>query len=302
MRLLWLLLAWLAFGDAFERSKCGPQIEDENSSSSSSSSKRSVGYLRIDRNVTRTAATTTALAKRMKQPEGTSLPALYDFYGKELPYISNTIVTRDKTKKDPTWLSAALMLEYDRTRRREFSTGIEGLKGCTALYIISRKAVYGAHYWESVSFAPEKIWLNGDPKLKKQELFELTVTDMLKNGGKLHAPLVADKIEDDHIKAYLIRPSKVFRQFKNPQASDYTKQWNQIKATVGELVPTLADPDRWYDVKYYPAANNKELDKVGSVRGKSLFKFDKADETEGGHTQKKAMLWFEDRLVHGDAW
>ncbi|KAK1141816.1 hypothetical protein N8T08_008481 [Aspergillus melleus] len=258
MRLLWLLLAWLAFGDAFERSKCGPQIEDE----SSSRSKRSVGYLRIERNITRTAATTTALAKRMKQPAGTSLPSLYDFYEKELPYISNTIVTRDKTKKDPTWLSAALMLEYDRTRRREFSTGIEGLKGCTALYIISRKA----------------------------------------KGGKLHVPLVADKIEDDNIKAYLIRPSKVFRQFKNPEASDYTKQWNQIKATVGELVPTLADPGRWKDIEYYPAKDNKELDEYGSVRGKSLFKFDKAEEAEGGHTQKRAMLWFEDKFVHEDTW
>ncbi|GFF42753.1 hypothetical protein IFM46972_06978 [Aspergillus udagawae] len=217
MRLLW--------------SKCG--IEIVNGSSSSSSIKRSVGFLRLERNVTWPATSTTALAKRMELPGA----LLGQFYQKELPKISKSIITRDSAPH-ATWMSAAILQEFGRLRRKEWSTGLQGLKGCTTLYIISRKAVYATHWWENISFKPDTEWRD-PPTQTNAELFKLTVTDMLRDGGRYHRKLDADLIEDDYIRAYLIRPAKVFRQWADPNAADYTIQWNQIRDTVGELVPTL---------------------------------------------------------------
>ncbi|PYI08863.1 hypothetical protein BO78DRAFT_468121 [Aspergillus sclerotiicarbonarius CBS 121057] len=289
MRLLWLLLAWLAF-TVYATTKCGLEVVD-----GSSNSKRSVGFIRLERNATKTTTTTPpALAKRMELP-GLSLGA---FYEDELPKITKRIVTRGSAPK-ATWLSAAVMQEFGRLRRKEWSTGLEGLKGCTSMYIISRKGVYATHWWENVSFDPDDIWLEpedgSDDDLTGDELFQLTVLDMLENGGKYHAKLDADLIEDDYIHAYLIRPSKAFRQYDDPSADDYTEQWDQIRSKVGELVPTLQDQSLWKDIEYERVEEDEELDEENTVRGRNLFKYDRSQDIGGGQTQKWAMLWVEGR-------
>ncbi|GAQ05075.1 hypothetical protein ALT_2396 [Aspergillus lentulus] len=296
MRLLWLLLAWLAFGEVYAQSKCGIEIVDD--SSSSSSIKRSVGFLRLERNVTWPATSTTALAKRMQLPG--SLESLGEFYEKELPKISKPIATRDEAP-EATWMSAAILQEFGRLRRKEWSTGLEGLKGCTTLYIISRKAVYATHWWENVSFDPDDEWRD-PPTQTDAELFQLTVTDMLRDGGRYHRKLDADLIEDDYIRAYLIRPAKPFRQLEDPNAADYTIQWNQIRDTVGELVPTLQDPSRWTDIAYETVKEDDELFIGNTVRGRNLFKYDRAQDIGGGQTQQWAMLWVEGQKYHEDKW
>ncbi|KAI9037720.1 uncharacterized protein KD926_000061 [Aspergillus affinis] len=247
------------------RSKCGLQIAD---SSSSSSSKHSVGFLRIERNVTRTTKATAALGKRMMGPGR----AWARFYYEELPHLSKKIVVPPEDEDDPTDYSAAIMQQY-RYMRGEFRTGIEGLKGCTSLYIISRKAVYATHWWEDISFNPSAYWAAYDD----DELFQFTVTDMLRDGGKFHAPLDANKIVDDYIKVYHIRSNAVYRQLINMGGNElgYSEQWDQTKATVGELVPKLIGPARWRDVEYYSADNNKVHDSKTLDRGNNLFKYDK---------------------------
>ncbi|RAL02334.1 uncharacterized protein BO80DRAFT_472326 [Aspergillus ibericus CBS 121593] len=316
MRFLWLLLAWLALAasadlliagkDPLKRevsgaTKCGLEIVD---GSTSTSTKRSVGYIRLERNATGATTTTTkALAKRMRLP-GQSLGL---FYQEEFTKLSKRVVTRGSAPK-ATWLSAAIMQEFGRLRRKEWSTGIEGLKGCTTMYIISRKGVYVTHWWENISFDPDAIWREpeneSDDELTPEDLFQLTVLDMLTDGGKYHAKLDGDLIEDDYIRAYLIRPIKAYRQYDDPTEADYTEQWNQIRAKVGELVPTLQDQSRWTDITYEAVEDENELDDPITVRGRNLFKYDKAQDIGGGQTQKWAMLWVEGRTepYHQDKW
>ncbi|KNG88417.1 hypothetical protein ANOM_004297 [Aspergillus nomiae NRRL 13137] len=133
-------------------------------------------------------------------------------------------------------MSTAILQEFGRLRRREWSTGLQGLKGYTTLYIISRKAVYATH-----------------------------------------RKLDADLIENDYVHAYLIYPAKVFRQLAaDPSAADYTIQWNQIRDTVGELVPMLQDQSRWTDIAYKTVEEDSELFLEDTVRGRNLFKYDRA--------------------------
>ncbi|UQC90125.1 uncharacterized protein CLUP02_15656 [Colletotrichum lupini] len=141
---------------------------------------------------------------------------------------------------------------FRRFGRNSFSLGTNGLCGCSSLWIISRKGVYATHYWESISFAPEKEWRN--PGETNAEVFERTVIDGLKSGiavkGKpMQARLNRDEIADDHIKAYLIHPQ---RTWKNTPAAveGYRVQWNRIKDTVKAIIPELASDDKWEEVIY----------------------------------------------------
>ncbi|KAF4151958.1 hypothetical protein CNMCM6069_002813 [Aspergillus lentulus] len=122
------------------------------------------------------------------------------------------------------------------------------------------------------------------------------------SGGRYHRKLDADLIEDDYIRAYLIRPAKPFRQLEDPNAADYTIQWNQIRDTVGELVPTLQDPSRWTDIAYKTVKEDDELFIGNTVRGRNLFKYDRAQDIGGGQTQQWAMLWVEGQKYHEDKW
>lgn len=105
------------------------------------------------------------------------------FYRDELPRINTKIVTRD-TGPHATWMSSAVMREYSRTRKTEWSTGLEGLKGCTALYIISRKAVYATHWRENVSFEPDQKGREPADQTN-DELFRLTVIEYSEERRKI---------------------------------------------------------------------------------------------------------------------
>ncbi|GAB1199062.1 hypothetical protein APSETT444_008401 [Aspergillus pseudonomiae] len=148
-------------------------------------------------------------------------------------------------------MSAAILQEFGRLRRKEWSTGP---KGYTTLYIISCKAVYATHWWENIYFDPEIEWRD-PPTQTNAKLFKLTVTDTLRDGEKYHRKLDADLIENDYVRAYLILST----QQDYPNAADYTIQWNQIRDTVGELVPMLQDQSRWTDIAYETVEEDEEL-------------------------------------------
>ncbi|KAE8150609.1 hypothetical protein BDV25DRAFT_139695 [Aspergillus avenaceus] len=217
---------------------------------------------------------TKALAKRMVLPDDN----LGEFHEEGMPKRTKPILFK-KSYKRATDTSAAIMHEFSRARPDEFSTGVEGLHGCTTMYIISRKAVYITHWWENVAF--------------DADMLELTVFDLLRNGGKYYHKLDASIIEDDYIHAYMIHPTQAFRQLKDPSQSDYTDQWNQIRTVVGELVPKLQDQSRWTDVPYIRVPVDKDLDEENMVRGKNLFKYNRAQSIGGGQTQQWAMMYHE---------
>ncbi|KAK1470943.1 hypothetical protein CTAM01_16699 [Colletotrichum tamarilloi] len=184
--------------------------------------------------------------------------------------------------------------------RNSFSLGTNGLCGCSSLWIISRKGVYATHYWESISFAPEKEWIN--PGETNAEVFERTVIDGLKSGtavkGKpMQARLDRDEIADDHIKAYLVHPQRTWKN--TPAAVDgYRVQWNRIKDTVKAIIPELASDDKWEEVIYNRLrGNDRQL--FETALGHVLFQFSPDDQEK-----RKAALWVERRRqpYHDDAW
>lgn len=106
----------------------------------------------------------TALHRRMVLPED----SLAASYASEIPKVTQKLMPRDIAKTTEKMSSA-----FDKTWLRrdgagdEWSTGTDGLSGCTVLYIISRIGVFAAHYFENVSFSPSKYWF-ADQKRERQ--------------------------------------------------------------------------------------------------------------------------------------
>ncbi|KAJ6039688.1 hypothetical protein N7444_008593 [Penicillium canescens] len=287
MRLL-SLLVWLAFaisatalitdgsdGQVLEtntssivkrsgRPVCGPNLAPENTS------KRSVGFIYFDRNVT---ALTSACDKKL--------------------------IPRDKASVSQ-YLSNAWPAQWSRLRAGlQWSTGTDGLSGCTTLYIISRTGVYAAHYFENVSFEPDPFWRTGDHTTNDQ-LFQYTVIDVLRNGGRYHPRLNAARIEDDTIRAYLIYPAQTSKESADDVG--YSVRNEQIRTTVGEIVPTLQDGSRWTNIPYQATDSQALLFDPEKTLGKNLFKYDPAHDFGGGQKKHLAALWVEDERVHWDYW
>ena len=55
-------------------------------------------------------------------------------------------------------------------------------------------------------------------------------------------------------------PTKTYRQGEDPSKPDSALEWNQVRQTVGELVPTLKDQSRWSDITYEAVEDEKRLD------------------------------------------
>ncbi|KAH9215905.1 hypothetical protein DL95DRAFT_408121 [Leptodontidium sp. 2 PMI_412] len=165
------------------------------------------------------------------------------------------------------------------------STGTAHLKGCTTIYIISRKGVYATHWWENVSFAPDKRWLTAKLKTDAQ-LFQSTVIDVLKDGGRFHPKLDAGLIEDSYIRAYLVIPTQTYLE-SGPEDVKCPEQWQQIRDVVGKIIPTLADASLWKDIRYTAVADNEvKLFDSKKRQGKNFFKYDPAHTVGRGSNAK----------------
>ncbi|KAE8309983.1 hypothetical protein BDV41DRAFT_590693 [Aspergillus transmontanensis] len=288
MRLLWSL-AWLALtvcANAFRpgpqlekrishlvkrsRPKCGPKLAlaETVRLSASNSSNVSVGFIRFERN-------TTALQKRMELPDDN----IGEFYGRELPHLTELIVPHEEAPTAEEMSTGVMKTFSSVKRRQQYSTGTAHLSGCTTMYIISHK------------------------DQTNDEIFQATVIDMLRNGGRYHPKLDKNLIEDDYIRAYLIRPATAWNE--EPGGVGYPQRWAQIRTTVGELVPKLQDTSLWTEIPYNALNNNApELDEEDGTHGKNLFKYDPLHIFESGLKGPLAMLWVEDELTpyHEDHW
>lgn len=163
-----------------------------------------------------------------------------EFYKREWPKVDPVVPRRPGplTQDLSTAISKAFNeLEDDDGKKEQYSAGVKGLKGCTSLFIISRKGVYATHWWEDVSFDPQLEYLV-EPVETKDKLFKHTVIDVLTTGGTRHPKLDAAMIEDQYIQAYLIHPTQTWAE-AGPIDVGYIDRWDSIRKTVGELVPTL---------------------------------------------------------------
>lgn len=247
------------------------------------------------------------LSRRMKLPEPDKMA---DFMIAETitPDIDNYPIVWDRAagQGQRADFNTALLMEYKYPIRdsKEFSMSTTGLHGCTVLAIISRKAVYMTHYWESITFAPDAESVARYQS--RDRIFQLFIEKGLRSGiGQQQHALgrgVKD-IDDEHIQAYLLRPSDTWE--RDPQG--YPDQWDAIKRIVGELIPRLKiesgqQNDRWHDIVYERVEDEDQLE---GHRGKCLFKFDPQHyNSQLDKKRKKAMFWNEDNPVahHSDEW
>lgn len=230
--------------------------------------------------------------------------------GKGLPIVWNK-----KVRKQNQDMATSVFKEFyvkvekgsDAGKLPTFSFGADGLCGCTMLLIVSRRAVYSAHYWESISFSPEHEWLeDGDTP---ETLFQTTVLDGLtkgvgKNKRKEQVPLTdaIGKIEDPFLHAYLITPKPTAKR------PGYADKWVRIKNTVGDILPGLKDDSLWTNLEYKALSFGSKL--LDTSRGKLLFKFDPDSEPAAVGpavriaNRRRAALWFEGDAVpkHNDVW
>ncbi|RDW70547.1 uncharacterized protein DSM5745_08058 [Aspergillus mulundensis] len=284
------------------RGKCGPILASSadtamvpDTLSASASRNVSLGYIRFERNGSSPHPVSIHLGKRMELPN----KDIGAFYAKELPNVSAQIAP-EVEGATAEQMSTAVVKEFSSVaRRKQWSTGTEGLCGCTTMYIISRKAVYATHWFENVSFDPDPEWRKAGES--KDDVFEATVLDMLAEGGTNHPPLDPDVIEDEHIHAYLIHPKQTWEEKKGDVG--YPKQWDAIRKKVGELVPTLQVEERWTDIAYKSLDTNDDaFNHPDIIWGRNLFKYDPMHIFEPGVKGKLAMLWVEDKLYHEDQW
>lgn len=185
--------------------------------------------------------------------------------------------------------------------------------------IYSRKGVYAGHYWEDIGFNLNKE-LQGDLYANKEEAFQVSVLDALRDGvtddegAKEHQSLseVAERITDKHIRAFLIIPETGEAEVGIGPEDPYRDEWDRMKESITEIIPALADEDKWTEHQYSPVQREEvrwgtdpktqepkiEHDPLEEeARGKVLVKYD------GWHRgRKKAMIWVERELIWSDDW
>jgi hypothetical protein len=155
------------------------------------STKRSVGFIRFERNVT-------ALDKRMTLPKR----KLGLFYDNEFVKLTDQIVPHQTGRKAEDMSTGVMKAFANLPQDKEYSNGGQ-LSGCTTLYVISRKGVYGVHWWENHPSLRQTF--GGSQRLRRGHFQKKkTVLDMLANGGQYYPKLDASLIEDNWIRAYIL--------------------------------------------------------------------------------------------------
>jgi hypothetical protein len=229
--------------------------------------------------------------RQMTLPEG----SMDDFMRDEVPQ-AKSIVWKLPSGSD---LNTSIKKPLGRLA---ISLGTSGLCGCSSLWIISRTGVYASHWWESISFAPNKEW-RLTTKETNTAVFMRTLINPLSAGAKTSSgtptqwKLDPADYDDDNIKAYLVHPNKNCYG----KEDGYRSQWDKIKKEVGNIIPSLNPetfPDRWVEpiyVRLDPDDPKLDLTAAGHV----LFKYD-----PNHNGKKKAVLWVEANPIpiHDDEW
>ncbi|KAH8433389.1 uncharacterized protein LDX57_011023 [Aspergillus melleus] len=255
--------------------------------------------------------TLVARTMTLPPPNRNSKKAMDEFMRDEIVDVTQKLIWHRMVSGEPEHFDTAIYEEFKD--HKSISIGTSGLCGCTVLVIISREAVYMAHYWENISFAPDEDWEKYYRRIGR-DIFEESVVRGLRDGiGTKQKKLKPGPFDNDHVQAYLMHPNAPADNFKPDEDRQvifeeyYERRWNQIKEIVIEIIPAIGQPGRWIDLEY------KALDKDSplldrTARGHILFKYDPdhrytdADGTE--ISQRKATLWVEQNIKpkHDDTW
>ncbi|KAF6839508.1 hypothetical protein CMUS01_04266 [Colletotrichum musicola] len=157
-----------------------------------------------------------------------------------------------------------------------FSYSLRYLAGCTGIVIVSKEAVYLAHYWESISFNQD---LETDPnnpdeppktRYKTQDnAFRYTVTRALRKGIRKNGVVEQDSLQahahemdDDSLHGFLMIPQTGSSDVGIGPEDPYRKYWEMLKEEVGKILPRLdpiANPDRWHEYRCAPAQTEENI-------------------------------------------
>ncbi|KAF6801132.1 hypothetical protein CSOJ01_11990 [Colletotrichum sojae] len=256
-------------------------------------------------------ANSTVIARTMTTDEGlTTVEAVEKFMmagtGRDSP--ATFLAWEDALGND------ANNAQFHRFNNNEaFSYSWSHLRGCTGFFIVSKRGVYVAHYWETIGFNQHKIPNPDDPtaepttRYKTQGIaFYNTITRGLRSGinrgGVAEQDSLrghAQEIDDDSIHAFLMIPQTGNSDVGIGPEDPYRKYWEKMKKEVGMILPRLNNPDRWHEYKYAPAQDKEWVGAFDplehSARGRLLFKYD-----PDHHGKKKTFLMAETtRLEEG---
>ena len=219
--------------------------------------------------------------------------------GKAQPAVwPQTDRNEEKTKFD---INTSVFDEFKSYQNNELSEMALELKGCTLLVIVSRRGAWLGHFWESISFATDESHPCWERYNKDQNMIleELVIKGMRNGKGRGENKqqdslrLAAPKFDDDHIRAYLVRPSSNWEE-----NGDYREYWDRMKAEAVTHLPKLNRPGRWVEHSYEPTEDMELLE--DTARGRLLFKYDAKHSPQA--PRNLAMLWSETTELHNDAW
>jgi hypothetical protein len=192
------------------------------------------------------------------------------------------------------------------------SMGTDGLCGCTALVIVSKKGCYMAHFWESISFDSDDFWktyYGGD-----EEAFQETVIKGIRDGVKISNKVEQQSLDrhkdlfaGDDTRAYLMVPKTTQLNDAELYKTHYEARWAKMKETVGEIVPVLKNDKNWRTYKYDPVRDEDRQEKeLGQkARGTVLLKYDPKDVYKVGKEEKKRkrmVMWMERKEMFDIKW
>lgn len=212
------------------------------------------------------------------------------------------------------------------------SLGIDGLCGCTVLMVASRTGVYMAHYFESLSFSTDEIWVK---HFEGKDAFEETVLKGLEEGvigdtpSKIENPQAeqvslrahAGRIRQggglggENIKRFLIHPSNFppYPPYTEEETAEiYRVKWDRIRKEVDRILGALPSAKDWKEFEY-AALDNDDRRLTDTARGKLVFKFDPLTRPSPStdpkiptsHKRLKRMsFWLEENRTDllGDTW
>ncbi|KAF4506048.1 hypothetical protein G6O67_006170 [Ophiocordyceps sinensis] len=266
--------------------------------------------------------------RQMTLPQGSTNDHMKDFMLSETGKKGyNFLAWRPRGQKISRDVNNAVFEPIRNTRSsKAFGQGLHHLAGCTGLMIVSRKGIYGGHYWENIGFDLEKP-MHGDLYKDQEDAFQKSILDALEKGstdGGHPALTEAAKImaDDDTIKAYLMVPDTgPSEEGEEAKPEPYKEHWRRMQEKIGEIIPKLSnidDANRWQVVTYYPVQDEErsfEYDRYGRYvleDGKPKCTYDPLDDTTRGRMlckydpdhngKKKIALWIENRQYHDDSW
>ncbi|KAK2805783.1 hypothetical protein FQN50_006059 [Emmonsiellopsis sp. PD_5] len=191
---------------------------------------------------------------------------------------------------------------------RRVEMGLAGLCGCSILVVMSRRAVYFAHFFENLSWRPDDWVLEDRGITDLEQNFRISVLDFLDTGRDWPG-------EDVNQNPSLSRHARAFQPNSHPRAFILTPQREGNGGADGEshylpglyfehMVGLLAQkvfevlPGIPLDIYSYQAVDGRNSLHDRTGRGKALFQYDPAA-LDGGYRGARLIFQGGDVDIHG---